>query len=241
MSTRTISLRGKRRLMASLLAVAGFTAMVAILAAVVLHANARVALGSGSGGGCISTTGPVCTFKDNQAFADFGGVSSTGCIFTEANIQPFQNLTRPGNITSQAAIVFIEKFDFCNGVPLEEASNFDKAGGAPNFTGTIQFGGDLATARVSGTASMFDFISNTPFTATIDVAWQGFGPTTTFIDNSHFRAPNFIVNSHFSGTTRGAEASGSLTDETGANLATSPTLNAGLNNARGGTVQITGP
>jgi hypothetical protein len=240
MSMRTFSLRGKRRLMASILAVVGFTAMVAILAAVVLHSNVRVALGSGSGGGCISTTGPVCTFKDNRAFADFGSVSSDGCIFTDAAIQPFQSLTRPGNTTSQSVFVFIEKFDFCNNVPLEEASNFDPTTGAPNFTGTIQFGGTLATATVNGTASMVDLISNTTFTATINVAWQGFGTTTRFIDNSHFRAPNFIVNSHFSGTSRAAEASGTLTDETGTNLATSPTLNAGLDNTRGGTVQITG-
>jgi len=241
MSTRTISLRGKRRLMADILAVAGFTAMVAILAAVVLHFNTRSALASGSGGGCFSTTGPVCTFKDNNAFADFGSVSSDGCIFTDATIEPFQSLTRPGNTTSQSAIVFIEKFDVCNNIPLEEASNFGPTKGAPNFTGTIQFGGNLATATVNGTASMFDFISNTTFTATINVAWQGFGPTTTFIDSSHFRAPNFIVNSHFSGTSRAAEASGILTDETGTNLATPPTLSAGLFNAQGGTVQITGP
>ncbi len=232
MSTRTISLRGKRRLVTSILAVAGFTMVVAILAAVVQPFNARSALASG--GGCFSTTGPVCTFKNNDAFAHFGSVSSDQCIFTDAVIQAFESLTRPGNATGQFVDVFISKFDVCNNVRLDGAKN-------EGFTGTIQFGGTLATATVNGTAPMFDFVSNTTFTATIDVAWQGFGPTTRMIDSSHFRSPDFIVNTHFSGVSRGAEASGMLTDETGTNVATPPTSDAELDNSASGTVQITGP
>ncbi len=232
MSTRTISSRGKRRLVAGILAVAGFSAVIAILAAVVLPFNARSALASG--GGCFSTTGPVCTFKDNDAFAHFGSVSSDQCIVTDASLVTFQSLTRPGNTTGQFVDVFISKFDTCHKVLLEAAKN-------EGFTGTVQFGDNLATATVNGTAPMFDFVSNTTFTATINVAWQGFGPTTRNIDSSHMRTPDFIVNTHFNGDSRAAEASGALTDETGTNLATPPTSSAELDNAQGGTVQITGP
>lgn len=236
----------------------GSAVTVLVLVTGVLLATSRSTHASSSGGGgvCFSTSGPVCTFKNNDAFAGFGSVSSNsssssssggggggggGCgIFTDANIQPFESLSRPGNTTSQSAMVFISKFDSCNGIQLEAASNFDPTTGAPDFTGTIQFGTGLSTATVNGTAPMFDYVTGTQFTTTINVSWQGFGPTTLRIDNSHFRVPNFIVNSHFDGTSRAAEASGILTDQTGTNLATLPSLYAELDNARGGTVQITG-
>jgi hypothetical protein len=240
MSTRGFSLTGHRQLVLVGLALVGLAAVVAVLFAAVSPFGARVALGSGSGGGsCISTTGPVCHFTSTNAFADFDSVSSDGCIFTFASVQPFDSLTRPGNATSQAVFVTINKFDNCQGIILENASNFDPGTGQPDFTGTIQFGTKLSTATVVGTAPMFDSDSGALlFTTSINVTWQGFGATTTFIDSSHSRSPGFISNIHFSGDTRMAEASGTLTDETGANLATPATLSAQLDHAKSGTVQI---
>jgi hypothetical protein len=85
---------------------------------------------------------------------------------------------------------------------------------------------------------MFDSSTGAPlFTSTINMTWQGFGPTSTFIDNSHIRTPGFLLNSHFMGTSIAAEASGALTDGA-SNLATAPTFNAVLENASSGTVTI---
>jgi hypothetical protein len=211
------------------------------------------ASGSGGGGFCFSTDGPVCTFKDTIAFADFGSVSGGssvnsssggggggGCVFTDAFLQPMQNLSRPGHSASQTVIVSISEYDACTGMQLVGASNTDPTTGTADFTGTIQFGTGLSTATVNGTAPMFDFVTGAQvFTTTINVTWQGYGPTATSIDSSHFRAPGFVVNSHFHGSSRGAEASGTFTDGTGANLATPPTLNASLDDSSGGTVVIT--
>jgi hypothetical protein len=256
MLTRAIGLRGKRRWVAGFLALAGCTTMVAVLATAFLYFNAKTALGSSSGGGgsCFPTSGPVCTFKNNVAFADFGGVSSGssvssnsgvgggggGCgTFTNVFVQPMQSLTRPGNTASQVVFVSISQYDSCTGMQLVGASNTDPNTFAPDFTGTIQFGTGLSTATVNGTAPMFDFFTGAQvFTTTINVTWQGYGPTGTSIDSSHFRAPGYIVNSHFHGSSRAAEASGTLTDGTGANLATPPTLNADLSNASGGTMLL---
>jgi hypothetical protein len=240
MSTRGFSLAGHRQLVLVGLALVGLTAVVAVLFVAVAPFGARVAHGSGSGGGgCISTTGPVCTFKNSSASADYGGVGSDGCTFTFASIEAFDSLTRPGNVTSQAVIVNINKFDNCQGISLENASNFDPSTGQSDFTGTIQFGTKLSTATVVGTAPMFDADSGALlFTTSINVTWQGFGATTTFINNSHSRSPGFIFSTHFNGDSRMAEASGTLTDETGANLATPATPNAQLGNAKSGTVQI---
>lgn len=240
MSARGFSLTGHRQLVLVGLAVVGLAAVVAVLVVAVAPFGARVAHGSGSGGGgCISTTGPVCHFTSTNAFATFASVSSDGCIFTFASVQPFASLTRPSNVTSQAVMVTINAFDNCQGITLENASNFDPSTGQSDFTGTIQFGTKLSTATVVGTAPMFDATSGVLlFTTTIHVTWQGFGATTTFISNSHSRSPGFIMDTHFSGDTRMAAASGTLTDETGANLATPATLNAQLGNAKSGTVQI---
>jgi hypothetical protein len=221
------------------LTLVGLAAVVGVLFVAVSPFGARVAHGSGSGGGgCISTTGPVCHFTSTNAFADFDSISSDGCSFTFASVQPFDSLTRPSNTTSQAVFVTINKFDNCQGT-FENVSNFDPSTGLSDFTGTIQFGTKLSTASVVGTAPMFD--SNTGallFTTTINVTWHGFGATTMFVTNSHSRSPGFIFNTHFNGSSRMAEASGTLTDETGANLATPATLNAELNDSSSGTVQI---
>ena len=240
MSARRFILAGNRRLVPVGLALVGLAAVVAILFVAFSPLGARVAHGSGSGGGCISTTGPVCTFKSTNAFGNFDSVSSDGCLFTFASVQPFDSLTRPGNSTSQAVMVVINKFDNCQGIVLENASNFDPSTGQSDFTGTIQFGTKLSTATVVGTAPMFDATSGALlFTTSINVTWQGFGATTTFINDAHSRSPGFIFNTHSNGDSRMAEASGTLTDETGANLATPATLNAQLDDASSGTVQIT--
>jgi hypothetical protein len=240
MSARGFSLAGTRRLVLGGLALVGLVAVVAVLLVAVSPFGARVAHGGGTGGGgCVSTSGPVCHFQNNFAFADFGSVSSDGCIFTDASVQTFQSLTRPGNITSQAVIVSVNKFDFCQGTQLESASNIDPTTFLPDFTGTFQMDTQLKTATAAGTAPLFDNTSGALlFTTTIQVTWQGFGATTHSIDSSHFHGLGFIMNSHFNGDSRAAEASGTFTDETGANLATLPTLGADLSNVTSGTVQI---
>src|SRR5262249_1534658 len=190
------------------------------------------------GGGCVSTPQPVCTFHSNNAFAEFGSVSSDGCIFTDGFIQAFASLTHPGKTNSQTVFLFVSRFDFCNNVQLEAASNSDPNTGEVNFTGTAQFDTKLTTAQVTGTATLFDFISNTSQNATINLTWKGFGPTTRSIDSSHFHAPGIIVNSHFNGTTRAAEALGTFLDGS-TNVAADPSLNAELSDARSGSVVIT--
>jgi len=231
------------RLLAAGLAVAIAAAAVAVLAAVSL--NTRTAVGAGGGGGC-STPGPICTFKNHAAFADFttvqtfagGGGGGGGCIATDAFVEAFETLTMPGKVAMTSAIVSLSTFNFCTGVQLECASNFDPNTGGPLFNGTVQFGLDLTTATVSGTAAMFDPCTGASFTSTINVAWQAFGPNSTVIDSFHFRAPGFVMNSHFMGVSRQAVASGVFTDAAGTNRASAPTVNADVENDSGGTVTI---
>jgi hypothetical protein len=240
MSLRTNVPLGRRRLVAAGLSVATGTAVVAglVIAAVLLfHAKPALGSGTGPGGGCVASPQPVCTFHGNNATADFGSVSSDGCIFTEGFIQAAESVTRPQKTNAQTVFVFMSSFDSCNNVQLEAASNTDPNTGTPNFTGTIHFGTKLASATVSGTAMLFDFVSNTTLTATINLTWEGFGATTPSVDSSHFHGFGFLINSHFNGNSRAAEASGTLSDGT-TNFAAAPTLSAELDDAKSGTVQI---
>jgi hypothetical protein len=237
---RMLSPIGKRHRKSALalgLAVVGLVAVVA--AVTVVPGLGRTAHASGNGGGgCVATTGPACSFKEHSANANFGTVSSDTCpIITTASINVFESLQLPGKTGSQSIFLFISQFD-CNNNQLEGADNFDPNTGLPSFTGTIQFGGGLTTAKVNGTANMFDFVSGMSFTTTINVTWQAFGPSTTFIDSSHNRGPGLIINMHFHATDRAAEASGMVTNMDNSNIAASPDPAADINNSTGGTVLI---
>jgi hypothetical protein len=237
MFTRAFSLSGKQRLVALGLSALGLTAVAAVLAVMFLGFNTRTAFGSGSGGGgCFSTSGPVCTFKGHQASADFGSVSSDGCVYTDAYVSPFENLTSPDKVTSQTVYVSIYQWNSCTGAMIMSADNMDPNSWMPAFTGTVQF--DNQSASVNGTATMYDYSGNQAFTTTINVSWKGYGPSGTFIDSSHYRSPGFLMSTHYTGVSQEAEASGVITDQSGANLASLATLNATLNNDSGGTVQL---
>ncbi len=235
MFTRTISPFGTRHLLAAGLVAATLIALVTVSAATAVNTRTAVAAG---GGGCFMTTGPVCTFKSHVALADFGNVSADGCTFTDAFVSPFENMTSPGHVSTLSVFVAVSKYNRCTNTVIESAINFDTATGqGPTFSGTVQFGTSLGSATVNGSAPMFDSSTGAPlFTSNVNVIWQGFGPTSTFMDSSHFRSPGFLMNSHFMGTSRAAEASGAVTDETASNLATIPTLNADLENDSSGTV-----
>jgi hypothetical protein len=259
MFARTFYSSGKRRLALVALSSVVVAALVAGLGITVLALGAHTAFGSSSGGGgCFSTGGPVCTYKDHTGYADFGSVSPDGCLFTDAFVQPFENLTSPGHNASQSVYVNINVWNYCTsatggtsgtsgfsscgggcGGYVSSVSNVDPVTGIPAFTGTVQFGTQLSSATVNGTATMFDnFTGAQVFTSTINLSWHAYGPSSTFIDSSHYRAPGFLLNTHSHGTSSAAAASGTFTDQSGTNLATPATLNASLNNDSGGQVQL---
>jgi hypothetical protein len=236
MFIRPITALGARRLVAVGLAAAMPAIAVALLAVTALNARAD---GPGPGGGCFSTTGPVCTFKSHNAFADFGSVSDDGCIVTDAIVQSFEALSSPGRNAATTVFVAIFKNDTCGQTIPASESNVDPTTGMPVFNGTAQFGTLLDTATLVGAAPMFDIDTGSQvFTSDINVTWRGFGPTSTFIGSSHTRTPDFVLNSHTHSTSRSAEASGSITDEAAYNVVTAPTLNALLQNATIGNVVV---
>lgn len=205
--------------------------------------NARTAFGAGGGGGCFASAGPVCTVKGHQAFADFTSQSSDGCTLTDVQVAAFDSVVRPAQQSGgQFVLVMLNEENFCQGTYIF-ADNVDPNLQAPVFTGTFQFnsGPDLNTASLTGTAPMFDPIDNIQFVSTINVAWSGFGPTTTFLDSFHLRSPGLMLNEHMQGASRQAEASGTVSGPANENLASTPTLNGDLSSNSGGTVSLSRP
>lgn len=235
MALHTSYFSGKRRLVAIGLAVAALAGVVAAVAFMSFHT--RTAYGAGNG--LCSPNAPVCAENGNSAYATFDNVSSDGCIYTRAAIQPTMNLSHPDGTTSQSVLVFISKYDQCNNTQIETGNNFNPMTGNPDFTGTVQFGANMSTVSINGTAPIYDNTMGTLlFTTAINMTWQGYGPTTQNIESDHFHAPGLIMNLHITGTSRNAEASGTFSDETGTNIATGPTLNAVIFDSSGSEVSI---
>jgi hypothetical protein len=237
MLSPTIRQFDTRRVLTTGVVAALLTAALGLLAAGTLALNARIAVGAG-GPGCLSA-GPVCTFRGSSASTDFFSVSADECVFTDTFVNAFDSVTNPNGQATRVVYVFMSKFNGCTGETLLSASNFNPTTGIATFNGTFQIATKLDTATINGSAPMFDNSTGAQlFTSTVNVTLRGYGGTTTFIDSSHMRTVGFMMNTHFHGTSRAAEASGVVTDAAGANLAAVPTLYASLQNSSSGTVVL---
>ncbi len=238
-------LGNNRRILALTLAGALLATAVALIASMEL--NIHTAIGAGGGGFCFPSSGPACTVKGHQAFADFSSQSPDGCTVTDLSVAAFDNVVRPTQTqSSQFVLVMLTEETFCPTFNFTFAQNIDPITEAPDFAGTYQFnsGELLSTASVIGSAQMYGFDSmGNPiqFTSSINLAWSGFGPTTSFLDSFHLRSPGMMLMERSQGSSRQAEVSGSVTGPNAQNLAIIPTLNADLSNVSGGTIALSHP
>ena len=229
--------------------------LVLVSAMLVVHAlpgaspAANVAHASGGGGGgCATTSGPSCTFKGNTATVDFFLSSPDGCVQTSGFLEVMQNVTHnppDPTVSGNTAFVSISQNNFCTGTFLDASG---QASGV-NF----QADQALTTASLNDSITVVDFFSGNTFTLTVNLTWQGVGAVSKLVDSTHFRTPGTIINSHFSGTSRAANVSGSL-GFGAANIASPTNFSGGggggggggffggeLQYAQGGSVDISHP
>jgi hypothetical protein len=215
--------------------------VVALLVAVLTLgvAGLRTAFADGPGGLC-QPNGPACTTLSHDAFVDFEGLAADGCTFVDASVQALQITTMPGNETATYVFVIFSEFDNCTGTFIASASNQDPSTGLTVFNGSAQFSTPVGSASVTGTAPMFDTFGNpSTWMSTIDITWQGYGPTTTSTDIFREGQPGvFFTLSHNHGTSQNAVTTGVFTDEAGNNLAAVPALDALIANGTGGFVVV---
>lgn len=235
MSVRSFHFSGKRRVVAAILASITLAAVVAAVLVTSFHTKPAF----GASAGLCTPNAPVCTENGNAAYAMFDNVSSDGCIYTEVDVQPVTDLAQPGSNGYQSAMVFITKYDSCNNMEIEQGTNEFAPSAQAAFNGTLTFGENLSTGSMVGTAPIYDVnTGNLLYTTSINMTWQGYGATTKSLDSEHFFSQNIVMNMHINGSSRTAEASGTVTDETGSNVITGPTLNAALFNMTGSQVEV---
>lgn len=186
-------------------------------------------------GPCKDSSAASCSYKGLTARVDFQAFSDDGCTETSAFVLASNGVTRnPGLQTSSGPGVFliVSKFDNCNYTPIMQAF-----GQSSDVTFTLD--GQLSTATLKGTVTVTDWNSpdQSTFPVTLDLTWKGYGQKISTVDITHTRAASWDISTHFSGDSRGAQVSGSISDGT-TNFAASPTMSGDLEITSGGMVAI---
>ncbi|HEY7354818.1 MAG TPA: hypothetical protein VH590_00085 [Ktedonobacterales bacterium] len=214
----------------------GLILSVLVLASAMLVAHAlpgankvaNVAHASGGGGGsCVPTSGPSCHFQGNTALVNFFVSSPDGCVQTSGFLEVMQNVTHSPpdqTISGNTVFVSLSQDNFCTGDFLDVSGQ----GSGVNF----QADKGLNTASLDDSFQVVDFNTGNTFTVTVNLTWQGVGAVSKLEDSTHFRTQGTMFNSHFNGTSRAANVSGTLSFGT-ATIA-SPTNFSGSGGGGGG-------
>jgi hypothetical protein len=202
-----------------------------LLTVFALALTAFLGHGSASAGG-----GGSFNFKGPSALANFSSVDGSGCVQTEVLVigSDWVNRVEPGPTTPYSfASVSISQYDFCNGIQLMFAYGDATPLPEPGFEITSQ----LDAATLNGTAYMYDEVSGTNFNMDMHVTWTASGALTRSNDHSNLHAPGCIVNSRSSGTSRWAQAVGTVSNGL-INFTPQPSYDASLVMVRAGTVTV---
>jgi hypothetical protein len=164
----------------------------------------------------------------------FDSFDVTGCIETGASVTAVNGdiKTQPGGPEATSmAFVSIFQFDNCSMTLLLGAS-----GSADLPVGAFQI--DKTAASLSTSVELFDIVSGNTLTADVTMTWAETGEAPSVLkDHTIFRAPGFRFNSTFSGTSRPATASGTVT-ALGTNFTPNPPAFADLESVKEGELDI---
>jgi hypothetical protein len=169
----------------------------------------------------------------NAFFAHTDGCIETS-VFVAATKGVSQNPPGPGSPVSQV-VLFLSQFDLCAGERLVSAESVSTVPEAD-----FQVARGLAQATLNTTVTVTDFASDPPstFDVFIDLTWTGIDPLSRESNNSHFiTPPGCVINNRFHGTSRTAEASGSVSDGM-VNYTPQPSTESFILSANSGTLII---
>ena len=181
-----------------------------------------------------ASAGDNFKFSGRNADAFFfstDGVCTDTFVGVFANQGKFQSPPGPGTSTGFADI-FIDQFDFCNGISLMSAS-----GGIPLDNGAFQIVRDLTSATLNATIRVFDFINGNEFDVSVDLVWAGIGALSRGTFHSHNKSPGCAINERFNGSSRFAQATGSVSDGV-TNFTPDSSVDGHLNSTKSGTLFI---
>jgi hypothetical protein len=176
----------------------------------------------------------VLHLNGGSAEAFFSSTDPSGCIrtfvFLAANDENRQSPPDPGTASSHGGVT-INQFDNCTGTLLLGATGLAELAD-PDF----QVNEPLTSATLNTTIGVFDFVSSSSFNVDVGMTWTGTSNVNRENVNGHFELPGLIVNSHFSGAHRLAEASGFVTN--GVNFTPNPSFRAEISSVISGSIFI---
>jgi hypothetical protein len=174
------------------------------------------------------------SFKGQFATAVFDTVDSTGCSETFVTIIAEDRRIKqvgPPEATLRATIDVLQ-IDSCSGTLLLSA--FGLATLTPQqFHIDKQF--NAATLNV--TIEVTDFVSGNTFPVDVSVNWTGSGDIVRDKHHDHLKEPGFKLNAHFTGASRNAAASGTVSAGT-TNFTPQPAVTAEMGSTKRGEVMI---
>ena len=144
----------------------------------------------------------------DSALATFHSVDSSGCVITDTFVVGSVGEIHdpPGAPAEfQGAGVAVSQFDQCQGLLL-------KAGLGGSHTVSFTLARDLSSATLSATVPVDELVSGTHFNVSVSITWTGSGDAVHQVSNTLVRVPGFTVHGHFNGTSRAAQAWGSVSD-----------------------------
>lgn len=200
--------------------------VILVLALAVFSRAAPASAGGGGGTG---------KFRGESANAFFSSADSSGCVITDVGVFAsegvYQSPPGPGNFVSSASI-YISQYDVCVGMQLVAID-----GGTLLAGSDFQVDSRLQTATLHTTIDAFDYVSGAGRQVTVHMTWAAAGPLSRQNNTSHFSSPGCIFNTRFSGSSRFANATGSVSDGA-TEFAPFSSVDGTLSSVKSGTVMI---
>jgi hypothetical protein len=173
--------------------------------------------------------------KGNSVTANFVD-PNPGCVFTSAGVFASEETSHiPGNPKqfTGSALVSLVRFDSCTGQIL-----LDALGLQPLTGSNLQVAPSLQTAALNVNVTLFDLVSGTSVDVAIALTWTATEGVFSGHSMSRSRFPGFSTHFRFSGTTRQAQAVGTVS-ALGTNFASAPSVFADISKVQSGSVSIT--
>lgn len=178
--------------------------------------------------------GQTSHFKLTGLTANVFFDSFEGCVETSASVTATSNriktVGRPE--TTPSAFVSLFQFDNCSFTTLLSAFGF-----ADLPPGAFEVKSNLISATLNTSIDVFDSVSNTTFPVDLSLSWTGTGALSVSRSHSIFRAPGFRENFMFTGASRSATVSGSVTALV-TNFSPNPAVFADLESVKQGDLQV---
>ena len=155
-----------------------------------------------------ASAGGIQKSKAWVAYAQFSSVDPSGCILTTVDIfgEDLVVGSGPGSASSDTQLT-IYQYDACTDTVL-----LDAHGSASLADRDFRVSGNLDSATLNATASIYDYVSHSYFDVFVDLTWTGTGSLNHYNDQSRWHSPGCNSINHFISAFRYEEASGIVSD-----------------------------